>query len=92
LKLILEKQKIVIVLLVVGIFLAVNYIVIGKWLEVKENEKDLVFQSGYNVGLENAVTTLFYNTDSCNTTTISLGNNTRTIIDFSCIESRNSFP
>jgi len=86
----LEKQKIVIILLVAGVFLTINYVVIDKWFEVKISEKDLVFQSGYQAGLEKAVATLFYNTDQCNVTTINYGNDTRTIIDVSCVTSNNN--
>jgi len=63
-----------------------QYIIIDWVNEEKTNQLNLAFQEGYNQGLTDAVSALFFQTDDCKATTITLGNLTRTIFDLDCVE------
>jgi len=81
-----DKQKIIIIVLVVGLFLAIQYILIEKVAEKKQEEMLQVFQEGYEEGLTDAVTAIFAQTQNCQTTTITLNNFTKEILDLSCLQ------
>ena len=82
----LDKQKIIIIALLSVVFILANSIFIDKWLEIKQEENTLLYEKGYEQGLTDAVTALFYNTDDCSVTTITIKNETRPIVDFSCFD------
>ena len=81
----LDKQKILIIFLFTGIFILTNYILIEKWIEFKQDGKISFYEDGYEQGLNDAVMVLFHNTNDCNLSTITLENETRTIVDASCL-------
>ena len=85
-----NKQKLVIIALAVTLFVVMLYIVFEKWVYERNQEKLNIYQDGYDQGLHDAVTTLFYNTKECNPTSLSLGNITKFIIDVSCLQTNSS--
>jgi len=81
-----DKQKITIIALSVVLFLVAQYIIIDKVTEKRQEEMLQVFQEGYEEGLTDAVTALFDQTQNCQTTTITLNNFTKEILDYSCLQ------
>lgn len=83
-----NKQRIVIIMLAVALFSLSQYIIYEKITESKQIELQRIFQNGYDKGLEDTVTTIYKQTDNCQTTTISVGNFTKTIFDLSCLKTQ----
>ena len=81
-----NKQKIVIIALAGALFLVAQYIVFDKLAESKQKEMLDVYQRGYDNGLKDAVTTLYEQTQNCQKTSITLGNLTKEVFDFSCLK------
>jgi len=84
----LDNQKIVIIGLGVTIVLIIQYFLISDLIKQKEIESLEMFQTGYEMGIENSVKTLFVNTENCQTTTIFMNDTTRILFDFNCIETK----
>jgi len=89
-----EKKEIIIIAFVVTLFFVGQYFILVKWGEEKEQERIKNYEEGYNKGLSDAVSVLFYNLEDCNTTTIWFENLTKQVLDTSClkIESKISSP
>jgi len=82
-----DKQKITIIALSIVVFFALEYILIEKLDEKKQEEMIQVFQEGYEEGLTDAVSVIFARTQNCQPTTITLNNFTKEIFDLSCLQS-----
>lgn len=89
-----DKKKIIIVGIAGILFIILQFYLLDYWGQQRLLEDAEVFQKGYNWGLENAVFTIFNNTQDCNVTIIFVGNSSKQIIDFSCFidEMNGSFP
>jgi len=81
-----DKQKITIIVLVVGLFLAAQYILYDRIIDQTEVELNRAYQTGYNEGLTDAVTEIYYQTEDCVYSTITIGNLTKNIFDYSCVK------
>ena len=88
-----DKLKIVILCLAISVFLLGQYVILEKWIDTSFEERTMIFQegfaNGYDKGLTDIVTTIFYNLQGCTPTDISLHNDTKYIIDVSCLNSEN---
>lgn len=84
----------IIILLLLAVVILVNSIFIEIWMENIQEERLSFYEAGFEQGLVDAVTALFHNTDNCSITTITLENETRSIIDTSCLNlsQNNSLP
>ena len=82
-----NKQKVVIIILAIGLFSVAQYVVFDKLNESKEQEMIKIFQLGYDQGIFDSVNLLFEQTKNCNVAEISIGNVTRNILDLSCLDS-----
>jgi len=82
-----DKQKITIIALSVVLFVASQYILFEILVE-REQEKTLQdFQEGYEEGLTDAATTIFAQTENCQTAIITINNFTKQFLDLSCLQS-----
>ena len=80
-----NKKNLIIVILASSLILTVNFFVLDKWLDLRENELSKFYQQGYDRGLEDAVTTIFEQTENCQLASIWIGNSSKDLIDFLCI-------
>ena len=80
------KQKLI--MLAMGILLLAAAIYIAKDIydANRENEIFNAAQQGYTVGVTDTVQAAFEQTDDCRITTLNLGNATRQIVDFECVQ------
>lgn len=81
-----NKQKIIIIMLSVALFSLVQYVIYEKITESRQQELVNVYQNGYNRGLSDAATAIYKQTENCQTTTITIGNLTKTVFDLSCLK------
>lgn len=86
-----NKSKITIIALSLTLFGLSQYVIYEKITESRQQELTSTYQNGYNKGLTDAAVTVYKQTDNCQTTTITIGNLTKTVFDLSClkIESKN---
>lgn len=80
-----DKTKILILVLVIALAIAVGYLAIGKWQGAKIREMQQAFQAGYNRGVNDAITTLYQQTNNCQTASITVGDAKRQLIDVACL-------
>ena len=83
------RQKVVIIILAIGLFSVVQYVVFDKLNESKEQDMIRIFQQGYDQGVVDSVNLLYEQTQNCKVAEISIGNLTRNILDLSCLDSEN---
>ncbi len=86
-----NKQKITIIVLSIALFALAQYVIYEKITESRQQELVNAYQNGYNKGLTDAAVTIYKQTENCQTTTIAIGNLTKTVFDVSClkVEQRN---
>jgi len=82
----LNRQKMIIIGLAVTLFLVSQYVVFDIWQETKHQENLKIFEMGYENGITDAVTAIFNNTEDCLTTSITVGNLTKHVLDISCLK------
>jgi len=80
-----SKKKIILVSSLGILFIVLQFYFLDYWDQKRLEEYADAFQNGYNLGVDNSVTTIFNNTEDCMVTNIFVGNDSRQIIDFSCI-------
>ena len=81
-----NKQKITIISLSIALFVLTQYVIYEKITESRQQELVNAYQNGYNKGLTDAAVTVYKQTESCQTTTITIGNLTKTIFDAACLK------
>ena len=87
---ILNKQKLIIIGLSAGlIFFIINF---GLDILVESRQEEILdyYQQGFDAGVTEAVTLLFAQTENCEITSLTMGNDSKFLIDYSCLE--NNFP
>ena len=84
-KLKMSREKIIISVLVILLIISVGYIVVNSFVEKLQAEAQQAFQNGYNQGINDAVVTLYQQTENCQPATIRIGNVTREVIDTACL-------
>ncbi|HSB57685.1 MAG TPA: hypothetical protein VLD38_07750 [Nitrosopumilaceae archaeon] len=89
-----NKLKIIAVGLSGILFLAVQYIVLYNFTLTNQQQMKESIQQAYDKGVEDAVTTLFDQTQNCNMIPIRVGNITKILVDTECLKSseERSFP
>lgn len=81
-----NKQKITIVALSAALFALAQYVIYEKILESRQQELANSYQDGYKKGLTDAAVAVYKQTENCQTTTIAIGNFTKTVLDVSCLK------
>lgn len=81
-----NKQKTIIIILSVALFVLAQYVIYEKIIESRQQEVMMSYQNGYNKGLSDAVTTIYKQTENCQTTTITIGNFSKTVFDITCLK------
>ena len=79
------KQKYVIIILAIALFSALQYVVFDKLNELKQQDMLNVFQQGYEQGVADSLNLLHEQTQNCQVAEITIGNITKNILDFSCV-------
>lgn len=82
----LDKQKVIIIVLIAILFLLVQYVLLEKLVDVRLEEKIKFYEDGYEQGLIDAVVTIFQNTEDCKTTSLTIGNLTKHVFDITCLD------
>ena len=88
----LDKQKIIIISLIVLLLFLVQYIIYDNFIQQMEIELVNAFQEGYQQGLIDAVSEIFTQTEDCIVSTITIGNFTKDVVDYSCFEKVSEIP
>ena len=73
-------------MLAIALFAVVQYLLFDTLNKIKEQESIDIFQQGYTQGIVDSVSSLFEQTQNCEIAEISIGNNTRKIVDLSCVK------
>ena len=81
-----DKQKIIIIALTAALILTVQYFVLDRWISSAQQEISQNYQRGYTQGLNDAVVSLYDQTQNCHPATIVIGNLTKKVFDLACIE------
>jgi len=81
-----KKEMIIIIGLSVTIILIAQYVILDKWDEVNQQKVKDAYQTGYEQGLVDAVTTIFGQTQNCQSTTLTIGNFTKQVFDLECLK------
>ena len=79
-----EKNKIILVSVCCVVFIIFQFFLLDFWEQQRIEESAIAFQRGFDFGLENAVFTIYNNTENCQITTISVGNDSKKLVDFTC--------
>ena len=74
--------------MVLGILLvlSVGYIAFDKYKTSQETQLLTAYQDGYNRGVQEAVVSLYQQTNNCQGAVINLGNVTREVFDTACLQ------
>ena len=85
-----KKERLAILVLSVCILLLVIFVGFSSYETWQQNKITTAFNQGatlgYNQGVTDAVTQVYQETDSCEPIPIFIGDNTKYIIDTSCLE------
>lgn len=84
-----DKQKLIIIGLAATLFIVIMQFVIIDNVIVPVIQQDIfdAYQNGYNKGAEESIVELFQQTSNCQQpTSIWIGNNTKQIIDVTCLQ------
>ena len=81
-----NKQEIIIITLAAALVLFSAYIVFDKLAESRQKEMSEIYQKGYEQGIKDSVTTLYEQTQNCQTLTITLENLTKNLFDLACLQ------
>jgi hypothetical protein len=81
-----KKQNLVIIVLSVILFGLIQYVIFDMIGETVSNEMVNSYQSGYNQGILDSVNAIYQQTENCNPTFVTIGNLSKEVIDFSCVE------
>jgi len=81
-------KKILIIGLAGTIFLIAEFLFLVSWSENRQQELIDTFSQGYDRGLEDAIFSLYNQTENCLTVPIFIGNQSKYLIDLSCANSK----
>lgn len=81
-----NKQRITIITLSIALFALTQYVIYEKIIETRQHELVNMYQEGYKKGLTDAAVAVYQQTENCQTTVITIGNFTKTILDVSCLK------
>jgi hypothetical protein len=86
-----NKQKILIIS-AIGLFALSQYLLTDYFFSSKQSQLFDYYQEGYEDGLIDSVSAIFFNIENCEATSISFNNITKYVIDIDCLDGMNSFP
>ena len=78
-------KKILIIGIAGTIFLIAEFFFLISWSDDRQQELIDAFSQGYDKGLEDAVFSLYNQTDNCFTVPIFIDNKSKYLIDLSCV-------
>ena len=80
-----QKQTIAIIILATSLFLIIQYTFLSNWINNIQQEIDKNFLREFEQGQISTAKTIFEQTNDCNTSTITLVNFNRQLIDTICV-------
>tara|TARA_Y100000310_G_C19974611_1_gene487017 strand:+ start:167 stop:451 length:285 start_codon:yes stop_codon:yes gene_type:complete len=83
-----KKFRLTITILAILLVLSVGYIAIDKYTTSREQQLMATYQGGYNKGVQDAVVSLYQQTNNCQPATINIGNLTKQIFDVACLQNQ----
>ena len=81
-----DKQKLIIIVLSIALFLAIQYFFLERWINSTQEQVAKSYQSGYDQGLKDAVISVYKQTENCHAATIGVGNFSKNVFDSSCLK------
>lgn len=72
--------------MIVGLSVSLGYIIFDNWREQNQKQNTEIFNEGYEKGLIDATTAIFVEIQDCHPAVLAMGNFSKTIFDFSCLE------
>ncbi|MBL7051276.1 hypothetical protein ISS04_03915 [Candidatus Woesearchaeota archaeon] len=87
-----KKFKTTILILAIFLVLSIGYIAIDKYQSSREQQLMATYQGGYNKGVQDAVVSLYQQTDNCQPATINIGNLTKQVFDVACLQQAQAGP
>ncbi len=83
-----KKQAIILIVLALLLVAAITYIIVDKLQTRQMNQLQNAFASGYQLGLTDVITTMYNQTANCQIATMTVGNETRQVVDISCLQQK----
>ena len=83
-----EKSTKIIMILSILLVFSVVFIAVDKYKTSQEKQLLTAYQTGYNQGVQEAVVSLYQQTNNCQPTVINLGNVSRQLFDTSCLQTQ----
>jgi hypothetical protein len=80
------RLKLIIAVLAVILAAVLGLNVWGAYKQSQIVQLQSVANQGYNIGVSDALATAYQQTSNCQVTTLSIGNATRRIVDFDCVQ------
>ena len=87
-----DKQKIMIIGMIIALFLMGQYIILEEFQNEKKQEIIDAQQISYKQGVKEVLVTLYEQTENCHISTIVTGNLTKQVTDVRCLKSEKSNP
>ncbi len=87
-----KKFRRTIIILAILLVLSVGYIAIDKYTTSREQQLLATYQGGYNKGVQDAIVSLYQQTDNCQPATINIGNLTKQFFDVACLQNQQAPP
>ncbi|MDH3678054.1 MAG: hypothetical protein OEQ12_07120 [Nitrosopumilus sp.] len=87
-----DKQKLLIIGLLVALIISIQYLVLDKWMISVNQEINQNSQVAYHQGVFDAVSTIYQQTENCEGAPITIGNLTKTVFDAACLRTSNQNP
>jgi len=82
----LDKQNIILIILIVLLVIAIGYISIDKYLDAKQRQQISIFQEGMQAGYEQAIVQLVQQASACQPIPVYVGNQTMSFIAVECLQ------
>ena len=81
-----DKQKLTLIILAVLLVLAIGYIAVDMYMEVKQRQQVSIFQQGMQAGYEQAIVQLVRQASACQPIPLYVGNQTVEFIAVECLQ------
>ena len=85
-------QKVIIIGLSIALVITLQYVVLDKWISSINQDMLQNSQNIYNQGLTDAFTTIYQQTENCQSVPIVIGNMSKSIFDVSCLNISSQIP
>lgn len=81
-----QKSKKTIIILIVLLTISIGYIGVDKYKDLQEKKVYNAYQNGYTKGIQEAVISLYQQTNNCKSAMINIGNISRQVFDVACLQ------